>query len=160
MSHAPQPPTRSIFLSRATHGLSGLHSALRQRDPFLALVSLAALLSEFLPLLLANVPFNLTQTYRTHVICARASLAVLGFMAGTLGLSFVLRWPSMPVDPRTVAGAMFYVSGSRGLLGMMDGVAGMGSKERQKRVAEGGGRYFYGDVGGGRVGVEVDGPGV
>lgn len=66
----------------------------------------------------------------------------------------------MPVDPRTVAGAMFYVSGSEGLLRRMEGVAGIDSKEREKRVAEGGGRYFYGDIGGGRVGVEVDGPGV
>lgn len=85
MSLAPQPPTSSILLSRPTHGLSGFYSALRQHRPFVVLTSLAAVLSESLPLLISNVPFNLTQTHRTHIIYARASLAVLGFTAGRWG---------------------------------------------------------------------------
>ncbi|SPO04820.1 uncharacterized protein DNG_07505 [Cephalotrichum gorgonifer] len=162
MAHTPQPPERSILLSRPTHALYGIFASLKDRRGFLVLVSLMSLLSEFLPLLLANVPFNLTQTYDTHLVCARLSLAILGLMILTLVGSLFVRWPDMPIDPRTVEGAMYYVSGSRVLRGRVEGVARMGAAEREKRVMEAGGRYFYGDVdGGGRLGVEADesGPG-
>lgn len=159
MSHSPQPPQRSILLSRPTHGLSCLVTAVRHHRAFLVLTSVMALLSEFLPLLLANVPFNLTQTYKTHLICARASLAIVALMIATLVGSLFVRWPSMEVDPRTVAGAVYYVSGSRVLMGRMEGVSRMDRKEREIWIKERGGRYFFGDVRGGRVGVEVDGPG-
>lgn len=159
MVYTPQPPWRSILLSRPTHGLSGLFASVRHRRAFLVLTSFMALLSEFLPLLLANVPFNLTQTYQTHLICARATLATLGLMAGTLVASLFVRWPEMVIDPRTVAGAVYYVSGSGFLMERMEGVARMSGRERESRVKEMGGRYFFGSVGRGRVGVEADGPG-
>jgi hypothetical protein len=46
-----------------------LWSAIKRRHPFLVIVALTAILSEFLPILLNNVPFKLTQTWTIHLVC-------------------------------------------------------------------------------------------
>jgi hypothetical protein len=75
-----------------------------------------ALAGELLPVFLANVPYALTQTWDTHRVCTYFALGVLGAMLVVLGVSFWVKWPHMPVDPRTVAGMLYYVAGSEGLL--------------------------------------------
>ena len=61
-------------------------------------------------------------------------MAVLSAMLAVLGWSLVVRWPHMPVDPRSIAGAAYYVAESREI--MLGGV----------HTAEDGRRYFYGRV--------------
>ena len=151
----PAGAADSILLSRPTNAFSGLYLAVRRRHPFYAAVSLCAVLSEFLPVLLSNVPHRLTQVLGPTLVCTRASLAVLGVMVAVVGWSFFVAWPPMPVDPRSVAGMVWYVCESRRLLEDVRGLSEVDGKERDRRIRERGRRYFYGDVGGGRLGVEV-----
>ncbi|CAK7220779.1 hypothetical protein SCUCBS95973_004278 [Sporothrix curviconia] len=155
----PQPPERSILLPlRPTNEISGLWVALRlachsfgggghrhERPPlrhavFLGLVALMTLASEFLPVLLTNVPYNVTQTLEASVVCAR---------------SVAVHWPALPADPRTIAGAMFYVVDSHVLPAALASIADttggacvalMDTKEKTARVRQLGRRYYYGDI--------------
>ncbi|KAM0270631.1 hypothetical protein ACHAQH_009362 [Verticillium albo-atrum] len=158
MAKRAQPARRSILVTLPTNSFSGIATGIRTGDPVLFVVALMAVLSEFLPILLANVPYNLTQTHLTHDICARTSAGLLILMAAVVLASLFIRWPDMPVDPRSVGGAMWYVSESRWVSGL-GGVTAMDKKERKKRVNELGGRWFYGNVFGMRgeqLGVEVE----
>ncbi|CAK7198684.1 hypothetical protein SEUCBS139899_001348 [Sporothrix eucalyptigena] len=168
----PQPPERSILMPlRPTNEFSGLWVAIRlafngfghphENPPlchavFLGLVSLMTLISEFLPVLLANVPYNITQTLEAAVVCARLVAVLLVLMLLTLLASFVaVRWPALPADPRTVAGAMYYVVDSHVLPAALESityttgggcVALMDTKEKSTRVRQLGRRYYYGDI--------------
>ncbi|RXG44076.1 hypothetical protein VDGE_07311 [Verticillium dahliae] len=158
MAKRAQPARRSILVTLPTNSFSGIATGIRTGDPVLFVVALMAVLSEFLPILLANVPYNLTQTKLTHDICARTSAGLVVLMAAVVVGSLFIRWPDMPVDPRSVGGAMWYVSESRWVSGL-GGVAAMDKKERRKRIKELGGRWFYGSVFGMRgeqLGVEVE----
>ncbi|KAL6399087.1 Zonadhesin [Ilyonectria robusta] len=145
MAHSPQSASNSILLTRPTNPFSGIWSALKHGQPFPAVVAFMTILSEFMPILLANIPYTLTQTEITHDICLHMSVVILGLMVLTLGGSFFIRYPHMPVDPRSIAGAMYYVSES-GMLNQFSGMASLSNEERKKRVQELGGRYWYGDI--------------
>jgi hypothetical protein len=125
----------------------GAFASLTQRNLLLLTVAVTTILSEFLPILLANIPFSLTQTKMTHVVCARAAIAILGFMIIVLGATMFVKWPHMAVDPRTVAGAVYYVADSAMLADFEGrGISVLDKRERDERVKELGQRYFYGDV--------------
>lgn len=159
LSRRTQPPKSSILFTPSTNPFSGIYSSVRHRQPFLFCVSLVAIFSEFLPVILSNVPFNLAQTGTAATVCAVLSCVFLGCMLAVLGASFSVRYPPMPVDPRSVAGLMWYVSKS-GMLEDFEGVSRLDGKEREQRVCEMGRRYFYGvlmgDGGERRMGVDCD----
>ncbi|EPE03453.1 hypothetical protein F503_06626 [Ophiostoma piceae UAMH 11346] len=126
-----------------------------QHALFLALVAIMTLLSEFLPVLLANVPYRATQTRDSSVACARAVAVVLVLMLVTLVASFVaVRWPALPADPRTLAGSMYYVVDSHALPAAVreleekngKSISLMTTKEKAQCVKELGRRYYYGDI--------------
>ncbi|KAK7429783.1 hypothetical protein QQZ08_003628 [Neonectria magnoliae] len=142
MASSPQAPTRSVLMTRPTNAISGLYVGLRCRDMLLFVTALAAVLAEFLPILLANVPYNLTQTRDAHDMCARVSAGLLALMAIALFGSLFVRWPDLPVDPRTLAGAMWYASESP-WVSALEGVAGMDAKMRKRTMRQLGGRWTY-----------------
>lgn len=155
------PAERSILPSPPTNALSGLRSALRQRHAYLALAALASLLAELaLPVALSRVPFSAAETFATQVACAWLAAAVLGLAVLSIAASFLVRWPHMPVDPRTVADAMYYACDSwmvQSLGGA--GVAVLGTADRDLEVRYLRHRYGYGRINGmsgrGRVGVDI-----
>ncbi|KAL1910847.1 hypothetical protein Sste5344_003390 [Sporothrix stenoceras] len=173
----PQPPERSILLPlRPTNEFSGLWVALRlafgggrftrrgsssdnvplRHAVYLGLVALMTMASEFLPVLLANVPYNVTQTLEASVVCARLVAVVLVLMLLTLLASFVaVRWPALPADPRTLVGAMYYVVDSHVLPAALESIADrtggaclalMDTAEKTARVQQLSRRYYYGDI--------------
>ncbi|KAM7194051.1 hypothetical protein V8F20_008147 [Naviculisporaceae sp. PSN 640] len=160
MALATQPPSRSILLSPCTNPFSGLYSSIKQRHLFLFATSFAAILSELLPVFLANVFFSLSQTNKTATACASISSIILGLSILVLVYSFFVKWPPMPVDPRSIAGVMYYISLSHMLdSGDFAGVSEMDGKERERWIEEKGRRYFYGVLVGGswrRLGVDCD----
>ncbi|CAM1510196.1 Fc.00g005310.m01.CDS01 [Cosmosporella sp. VM-42] len=145
MANNPQNASDSILITRPTNGFSGLWASLKHKQVFPAVVAFMTILSEFMPILLANIPYTLTQTYETHVICARISIGIMGLMLLTLIGSFFIRFPNMPIDPRSIAGSMYYVSESA-MVDQFSGLVGLDNKEREKRVKELGGRYWFGDI--------------
>ncbi|KAF4454698.1 hypothetical protein F53441_2776 [Fusarium austroafricanum] len=145
MSHGPQSASNSVLLTRPTNPFSGLWSAIKHRQIFLGLVALLGIFSEFLPILLANIPYSLSQVRISHDICARISVGILALMAVAIIISFIIRWPDMPVDPRSIAGAMYYVSESN-MVDHFSGMADMDGEERKQRIGELGGTYLYGEL--------------
>lgn len=124
------PAERSILLSPPTNSFYGIYSAFRRRSFFLGAVAFTTILAElFLPVTLSHVPFSHLDTYETQLVCAWLSISILALMVLVILYSFFVQWPNMPVDPRTIAGAMFYVCDSW-MLGTMEGMATIGKKER------------------------------
>ncbi|GKT85830.1 hypothetical protein Ct61P_03680 [Colletotrichum tofieldiae] len=149
-------PESSILLTRPTNSFYGIYAAILEGNIVLMLAAFMAILAEFLPILLTNIPYNLTQTLATHNICALTSVSILALMVTTLVASLFIKWPDMPVDPRSIAGAMYYINESR-MLEDFEGLSKLSSNEREKKVKELGRRYFYGAVSGKdgrRMGVE------
>lgn len=122
-----------------TNALSGVYVAVRRRDGILLAAGLMSLAAELLPVFLANIPYALTLTYDTHRVCTFLSLAILGVMVLVLVATLFVRWPFMPVDPRTLAGAMYYVADSDVL--MRDLAEGNGVV-----LASSESKYFYARV--------------
>ncbi|RYP90297.1 hypothetical protein DL770_003593 [Monosporascus sp. CRB-9-2] len=160
LAKAPQPAGRSILLAPPTNAFSGLWSAVRRRDSFLAVVALTSVLSELLPVLLAEIPFHVSQTYLVHLITTWSAVGILCIMLLVLVSSFFVKWPHMPLDPTTVAGAMYYVADSW-MLGLFEGLGTLEPKDRDRRVVALGLKYRFGPMTGvsweTRVGVDVAG---
>lgn len=158
MSQEPLPAGRSVLLSPPTNPLTGLYSAFQQRHLYLGVLSLTALLADFLPLTLSHVPFSILETYDTQATCTYLSIAILILMIIVLGGSLAIRWPHMPVDPRTIAGAMYYLCDSC-MLDSFDGLAGVESRDRDWMVKSMAAGYMFGTIAGSggkeRVGVEA-----
>lgn len=149
---------RSILHSPPTNAFYGVYSAIRQRHLFFGVLSAVTIIAELgLPVTLSHVPFSKTETYMTQFVCAWLSIAILGMMILTLAASFSIKWPHLPVDPRTIAGAMYYVRDS-GMLETMEGMSTLQKKHRDRRIKRMGRRYGFGYVKGltgrGRVGVD------
>ncbi|KXH46877.1 hypothetical protein CNYM01_00723 [Colletotrichum nymphaeae SA-01] len=138
-----QRPESSILLTRPTNGFYGIYAAIINGDIVLMLAAFMSIIAEFLPMLLANVPYNLTQTLNSHKICSMISLTILALMIVAVGASLFIKWPEMPVDPRSIAGAMYYINESQ-MLDDFEGLSQLSSMDRKKKVAELGRRYFYG----------------
>lgn len=133
-------------------------SAVRQRQVFLIMVAGTAVLAEFMPILLGNVPFRVTQTWTASRTCTWMAVGILSLMWLVVVGSFFIRWPHLPVDPSTIAGAMYYVCDSW-MLESLEGLSMLDKEERDQRVAGLGLKFRFGDMVGvsGRRRIGVDG---
>jgi len=133
-------------------------SAVRQRQVFLIMVAGTAVLAEFMPILLGNVPFRVTQTWTASQTCTWMAVGILSLMWLVVVGSFFIRWPHLPVDPSTIAGAMYYVCDSW-MLESLEGLSMLDKEERDQRVAGLGLKFRFGDMVGvsGRRRIGVDG---
>lgn len=157
MAGGPQTANRSILSGRPTYAVTGIFAGIGARDWLLFGTSLMAVLSDFLPMLFANVPYNLTQMEIVHTVCARLSAGLLAVMVVVLFATMFLRWPELPVDPRSIAGEMWYVAEAR-WVEHLEGVAALNDRERKRRMREMGGKWYYGMVStrlGDRMAVEL-----
>lgn len=131
--HRPQPAASSILLPYPTNEFSVLYSTttrlvsqqrLKSRTSSpnsnlmaslsLMPISIITILSKFLPVLMTNIPYILSQTHQSYLICTIASMTILSLMITTLLLSIIImgKWPYLPSDPRTIAGGMYYLLNS------------------------------------------------
>lgn len=158
LSQSPQYARASILLSPPINAFTGIFSAIRRRDFFLVVVAFTAILSECMPVLLNNVPFRVTQTWATHMVCTWMAVGILCLMWLVVVGSFFVRWNHMPVDPSTIAGAMYYVCDS-GMLANFEGLSTLRKKERDWRINELGLRYRFGRMmgvsGAKRIGIDA-----
>ncbi len=145
LSQAPQHPDRSILLSPPINAFAGLWRAIQRRHESLVVVAFTAVLSEFMPLLLNNVPMRITQMWLTHLICTWLAVAILALMWIVVAGTFFLTWPRMPADPTTIAGAMYYVCDSS-IFERLGRLGDLGKKERDARFKELGVKFDFGDI--------------
>ena len=145
MSLSPQPAALSILEPQTTTVFTGLWRAMRRRDFLLGIMAVAGVLSRFLPLLLASVPFAASQTFLAHEICTWGSIAVLAYMVVALLVYMWLAtsWPHLPVTPDSMAGTVFYVCDSF-MLRDFERLSMLGTQERDRRVARMERRYRFG----------------
>ncbi|KAH8880602.1 hypothetical protein GQ53DRAFT_890902 [Thozetella sp. PMI_491] len=143
MARRSREAGESILMPRPTNPFSGIYAAAQHKHLYWFATSLMAILSDFLPILLSNVPFSLGSTQTSATICALMSIIILGLMMITMAASTFIKWPAMPVSPQTIAGAMYYVSQSR-MLHNFEGISMMNSKDREKEVKAQRRRYYYG----------------
>ncbi|KAI5925912.1 hypothetical protein F4810DRAFT_656673 [Camillea tinctor] len=80
------------------------------KDIYLGLVSVTAILSEILPLILGNIASNGPAVGSAEIVCSWLSISILIIMIFTVLASFFVRWPHMALDPSTMLGALFYGS--------------------------------------------------
>ncbi len=132
-----RPAPRSILVSPPTNPFSGLRAALRQRNnPYLGFLAAATVLADVcLPVTLSHVPFSLVETFDTSWCAPGSASPSSSAPAAAVAASFFIRWPHMPVDPRTVAGALYYVCDSHMLDTALDGMARATKRERNRVLA-------------------------
>ncbi|KAI0410809.1 hypothetical protein F5X98DRAFT_384839 [Xylaria grammica] len=145
LAHRPRIASRSILLAPPTNAFSGLWYAVRTRHVFIGFISLASALSEFLGIFLSNVPFQVTQTYLVFQVSLMAAVGILSFMALVIFMSFFVKWPYMPADPSTIAGAMYYVCDSP-MLDNFEGMSMLKRRERDRMVTELSLHYEFGET--------------
>ncbi|KAI0441905.1 hypothetical protein F4803DRAFT_390596 [Xylaria telfairii] len=113
MARFPRTAQHSIEISPPTNYFSGLVSAVLERDTYMSLVSLFGVLSEFLPILLSNVPYQVTQTLNVHLVSTWIPIGIMAAMVLIILGSFFIPWPPFPADVRTIAGTAYYICDSQ-----------------------------------------------
>lgn len=101
-----------LHMTPPTNIFSAVRSGLSRdsRDLFLVAVSLASLVSEFMPVLLLNIPFGMVKNNVTQLVCTWMTVCFLIGMIFVLASSLLMHWPHLPIDPSTIAGALYYAS--------------------------------------------------
>ncbi|KAK0615306.1 hypothetical protein B0T17DRAFT_620095 [Bombardia bombarda] len=123
LAHRPQPYS-TLLAPRPSTAFSGLALAVQQRDLLLLLTSFAGILSKFIPILVAHIPFHSYQTWAVHAVTAWTTVAIMGYMIVVLlGCLVFVEWPFLPVAPDSIAGAVYYCFDSR-MVRDSDGVVG------------------------------------
>lgn len=122
----------SLAVSRPTNAFSGFHASFKHRHPFLAVVSLVAMTAEFLPIFLANVPYNMSELQVVYEFSYWVTLCVVCIMVLLIAASFLICWKRLPADPSTLAGAI-YIAVDGNFLGHL--VTSMNDEDRYPRTA-------------------------
>ncbi|KAM7203342.1 hypothetical protein V8F33_002333, partial [Rhypophila sp. PSN 637] len=113
------PPQQSIYLSPPSDVFVGLYRSIFHTQDFHSFnIALAALLAKFTPILLSNIPFYNTVTFKIHEACTWMAVVVLAYMILILagGLIVSCGWSKtveLPVKVDTMAGCMYYFCDSR-----------------------------------------------
>jgi hypothetical protein len=158
LAQTPRAARRYILTSPPTNAFSGLWLAIRRGDWFLALVALISIVSEVLPIFLANVPYRVTSTYIAARVCTWSATGIMAIMVLVTCASFFIKWPYMPLDPSTIAGAMYYVCDSW-MLRSFEGTSTLKKKERDWKITSLGLKYHFGQItsasGKFRIGVDI-----
>lgn len=170
LSMAPQSAQASILISPPSNLFIGIWRFLRTTDFFAFNVAFVTLLAKFTPILLSNVPFRNTVTWKIHETCTWTAVAVLSYMVLVLITSLVIqvfakKWGQrqrlrhMPAKLDTIVGCMYYLVESS-MLKEFEGLERMGRKERDRLVCNMGRLYYLFGEGGGTNDLGMVGEGV
>ncbi|KAI1852570.1 hypothetical protein JX266_002111 [Neoarthrinium moseri] len=102
----------AIYLSAPTNPYAGFWRVTTRQHPdtYLGVVAFTAILSDILPILLANIPSIGLSDGGASTASTWFSVSILCIMIVVIIWSFLLSWPPMPIDPSTIAGAMYYAT--------------------------------------------------
>ena len=138
------------------HPIIALHLAISSGHYILVPVAFASILSEVLTITLSTIPFSSANLWSAYVTSHWISIGIIGIMVCVLGLLFFYAKPKLPLKPETVAGQLFYLSGS-GLPSFLK-TLGMLEEESWGRIEQMGLRYGFDvyQVEGGTMRLKVD----
>ncbi|PVH84231.1 hypothetical protein DL98DRAFT_584803 [Cadophora sp. DSE1049] len=165
--HGSSHPNDSILVPIWTSPFAAIIPSLRRGHFFVALICFVSLLSEFLPICLANISFSPAITKKTYEVCNFVSMGVLILMVGCILflIGRPMRGRPLPRSPATVASVGVYLAGREsewvgdGHGGLMDGLEGASLMERRERdefVREKGVLYAMGVVDGDGLRIDDD----
>jgi len=141
----------SILLPLATDHYSALTYGIRSSF-LMAASALPTALSDFLPLLMANIPFRRTTTWNAHAICSWIVVGIVGFMVVDLVLLLSVLIAARPkfylnaklVSNASIAAALVVLWGSDALMEQFRGFSTWSTRERDRVVIELAQRYDIG----------------
>lgn len=145
--------SKSIALPYAADSFSYLFSS-ASRFRFLAFgVALGTIFSDFLPLLLAIVPFDRTTTWQAYVVATWVSVGLIGYMIGILLILIGLllfrshsRFISMKeLHDNPLFFILHTLNGSANMMGFLHSLTELDTKQRNKRIEELNLRYILAD---------------
>jgi len=158
LAKKPHRAETSILLSPPSNIFLGLwRSAANIKQDLLSFqIALATFLAKFTPILLSNIPFSNTVTWKIHEACTWLAVAFLSHMVLVLAVSLLLpvwraashRFLHRPatkdgaellvLGTDTIAGCMYYLYDSpmlKDFEGLFSLTSGKGHKERDRLVA-------------------------
>jgi hypothetical protein len=130
----------SILFTAPSHPLSAIHVSLSAGHYVLAVVAIAAILSEILTITLSTIPFSSANLYSAYRASTWITIAIIIIMLGILLLLFFYKEPQLPVKPKTVAAHLVYLCDSA-LPGVFKDMGDLDTKGVKKRIEEYGYRY-------------------
>ncbi|KAI0895883.1 hypothetical protein F4806DRAFT_502754 [Annulohypoxylon nitens] len=146
LARAPADAKHSILLTLPVCALTGVWAGIKRRDYLLAIVASCSVMSQFLPLLLANVPSAVVQTKAANLVCSWMAVTIIVIMIMVLVGSFFYRWPRMLADPTTIMGMMFYTCDST-IMQRFEGLSTLKCKERDRKIQMMELQYAFGERG-------------
>ncbi|PQE29412.1 duf3433 domain protein [Rutstroemia sp. NJR-2017a WRK4] len=164
LSPIPAKPQDSILVPTYMSPYTALLPSLHRKKYLVALISLCSILSEFLPITLANIPYSSTEMHIAWFVCTYVAMGILSLMiAGILLLIFFQVENELDGNPTTMERKLRYIAPGgekdcerEGLLRRVEGLAGLGREERDARVVAGGRKYGLGVGEDGLVRVDED----
>lgn len=155
LAKGPSVSSRSIALPYAADSFSYLFSSL-VRLRFLAFaVSLGTVLSDFLPLVLAILPFDRTTTWQAYVVTTWVSVGIIGYMIVVVlwlmalllfrSYSHVLSMEELQENPLFVI--LHTLNGSPNLMECLHSMSELKTRHRNQKVKGLSLRYVLADPG-------------
>jgi len=146
-------PDDSILVPVWMSPFSALLPSLRRGHYLISLVCFVTILSDLLPIALANIPFSPAMTKPAYRGCTYVSITVLAIMVLTL-LVLIFRPRQhirpLPREPTTLASTLLYITDSVSsydgstFSDSFDGLALLGTKQRNEHINSLGNRYSLG----------------
>lgn len=140
-----QTARSAVMVSPPTSVFTGFAGAVKRGEVYMMVVAFTTILAKFVPTLLSTVPFSPIQTWQLHLVCSWMTVGCLGFMSLVLlyGVLFV-HYPPLPIDPRTLAGRIYYLCDSAAVEDF-EGLALVSGREWKERV-DGRNKYRFGKM--------------
>ncbi|KAF7955183.1 uncharacterized protein EAE97_000442 [Botrytis byssoidea] len=157
-------PQNSILAPVHMSPYSALIPSIGRKHYLVSWISFCSILSEFLPITLANIPFSNTETRLVLLTCFYLAMAILSLMI--IGVVLLLLRSrhgvkSLPKKPFTIAARLQYLDPTgevddSNLLRSLDGLASFEREERDARVISRGKLYSMGTGEDGKLRIDED----
>jgi hypothetical protein len=143
---------------------SALFPSFRRGHFLIVLVCFVTILSEFLPITLANISFSPAVTKEAYTGCTYAAMAILTIMLGSI-LTLIFRprhhVKPLPRSPTTLASVLLYITSTGDvdgpeLLDFFEGLSWLNTKERNAYIEGLGNLYSMGIVAGNELRIDED----
>ncbi|KAJ8064719.1 hypothetical protein OCU04_007038 [Sclerotinia nivalis] len=162
--HGNAKPQNSILAPVHMSPYTALIPSLRRKHYLVSWISFCSILSEFLPITLANIPYSNTETRLVLLTCFYLAMGILSLMI--IGVIILLFRPrhcvkSLPKKPCTIAARLGYLApagevDNSSLLRNVDGLALLQREDRDARVIAKGTLYSMGVGEDGKLRIDED----
>jgi fluoride exporter len=154
----------SILVPGWTSPFYAIIPSLRRRHFLVAQICFISILSEFLPIILANIAFSPAMTEEAYFTCTYLAMIILTLML--IGITILIFRPRhrlrpLPRKPTTLASVLLYITNSgefkeQCMLGSMQSLSVLDQWERDECIKEFRSRYTMGLVAGNDLRIDED----